>query len=321
MYSNQIISSALALLASTIPSVHADGYSATCAYFVQYTGGYLVTERVDPLLSLGVASNHVHSITGGNGFNAETTFADTQSSTCTTAQVTQDKGNYWMPVLYFNNGGKFYKVPEANNRKIYYKFGNNDCSYDQERSEFPQGFRMMSGSATQREYNETMMGTAGNQMTWQCHDGSTNGPKGTGFPTGFQSCNDPYVPGLAASMRFPSCWNGNDFDVKNPLAHMAFPTNQDGMAGCPAPFNVKRFPEIFIEYYFDIRKFDNITKDYSDPNNPLWVLADGDPTGFSFHMDFVRLFPFVVVYFNLHRVTNQHLCRSTDGFQKFCSRP
>lgn len=288
MYSNQFLLSALAVLAATIPSVVGQ-YDATCAYFVQYTGGYLVTERVDPLLSPGVASNHVHSIAGGNGFNAELTFADTQASTCTTAEVTQDKSNYWMPVLYFNNGGKFYKVPEANNRKIYYKFGNTDCSYDQQRSEFPQGFRMISGSAVQRVANTTLTGSAGNQLSWQCHDGSANYPTGVdgAFPTGFQSCNAPDVPGLAASMRLPSCWNGNDFDLNDPLAHMAFPTNQDGMAGCPGPFNVSRFPEIFIEFYYDISKFDNITKDYSDPDNPPWVLADGDPFGYSMHLDFV----------------------------------
>ena len=284
MQSNRFFCFALALLASAIPSV-AGQYNPNCAYFVQYTGGYLVTERVDPLLSPGVASNHVHSITGGNGFKANMTFADTQASTCTTAEVTQDKTNYWMPVLYFNNNGKFYKVPEANNRKIYYKYGNGDCSADTSRSEFPQGFRMMTGSATQRELNQTMMGVAGNQLEWKCHDGASN-PTATGFPTGFQSCNDQYVKGLAASMRFPSCWNGNDFDIDNPLAHMAFPTNADGMAGCPAPFNKARFPEIFIEYYFDISSFDHITKDYSNPNNPPWVLADGDPTGYSMHMDF-----------------------------------
>lgn len=283
MHSNQFFAT-LALVASTIPSVLGQ-YNPNCAYFVQYTGGYLVTERVDPLLSPGVASNHVHSITGGNGFKANMTFDDTQASTCTTAEVTQDKTNYWMPVLYFYNKGKYYKVPEANNRKIYYKYGNGDCSSDSSRSEFPPNFRMIIGSATQREKNDTMMGTAGNQMQWQCHDGASN-PSATGFPTGFQSCNAQYVGGLAASMRFPSCWDGNDFDITNPLAHMAFPTNADGLAGCEAPHNKARFPEIFIEYYFDISSFDHITKDYSDPNNPPWVLADGDPTGYSMHMDF-----------------------------------
>lgn len=111
-------------------------------------------------------------------------------------------------------------------------------------------------------------------MQWQCHDGSSN-PHATGLPTGFQTCSANYMGGLAASMRFPSCWNGKDFDIKAPLAHMAFPTNANGMAGCPTPFNQARFPEIFVEYYFDISSFDHITKDYTDPNNPPWVLANG----------------------------------------------
>lgn len=59
-----------------------------------------------------------------------------------------------MPVLYFHNAGKFYKVPEANSRKIYYKYGNSDCSPDTSLSEFPQGFRMMTGNAKQREAND-----------------------------------------------------------------------------------------------------------------------------------------------------------------------
>ncbi len=92
MYPSQILSWALALLASTLASV-AGQYNPICAYFVQYTGGYLTTERVDPLLSPGVASNHVHSIAGGNGFEANMTFADTQAATCTTAEVSQDKSN------------------------------------------------------------------------------------------------------------------------------------------------------------------------------------------------------------------------------------
>ena len=285
MPSNHIFTSALALLASLTAPALAQ-YSADCHYFVMYTGGSLVLERVDPLLSPGVASNHVHSITGGNGFNANLDFAGTQASTCTTMPVTQDKSNYWMPTLYFHNNGEFTRVPEAYNRKIYYKYGSSSCGFD-DRTAFPPGFQMMTGSATQRVEDDTMMGVGGSQLKWMCHDGASN-PNAVGFPTGFQSCNDPDVPGLAASMRFPSCWNGQNFSATDPMAHMAYPTNADGMAGCPAPHNVARFPEIFIEYYFDISQFDNITKDYSDPNNPPWVLSDGDPTGYSMHMDFVR---------------------------------
>ena len=287
MYPYSLAAPAVALLASVVtPAI--GQYNPTCAFFVQYTGGSLALQRVDPLLSPGVASNHLHSITGADGFKANMNFQDTQGATCTTAAVSQDKSNYWMPALFFHNNGQFTRVPEAYNRKIYYKYGNSKCAYD-DRSEFPQNFRMMTGSATQRVENDTMMGSAGSQMQWSCHDGSSKPPTATGFPTGFQSCNDKNVPGLAASMRFPSCWNGQDFDQNNPLAHMAFPTNADGIAGCPAPHNVKRFPEIFIEYYLDTKQFDNINKNYNDPNNPPWVLADGDPTGYSFHMDFVRI--------------------------------
>ena len=88
-------------------------------------------------------------------------------------------------------------------------------------------------------------------------------------------------------MRFPSCWNGDNFTATDPLGHMAFPTNADGLAGCPAPHNKVHFPKIFIEYHLDTSQFEDIVKDYSDPNNPPWVLADGDPIGYSFYMDFI----------------------------------
>jgi hypothetical protein len=275
--SNHFLTAALGVLASL--TTHVEG-QAGYHYFIIGSGGALAIERVDPLLSPGVASNHVHSITGGNGFKATMNFADTQSSTCTTMPVKIDKSNYWMPALYFQHNGQYTRVPEAYNRKIYYKSGGHDGSFDN-RTAFPDGFRMITGSAKQRVYDDTLMGTGGNQLEWMCH-----GPdiRSSGFPTGFQNCNGG---GLAAAMRFPSCWNGQDFNAQDPLAHMAFPTNVDGMAGCQAPHNVARFPEIFIEYWLDVSQFDAIQKDYNDPNNPPWVLADGDPTGYSFHMDFV----------------------------------
>ena len=312
MHSHPLFPTALALLASMIAPSAAQ-YNPNCHYFVLGSGGSVAIERVDPLLSPGVASNHVHSITGGNGFKATMEYEDTQSSTCTTMPVKQDKSNYWMPALFFQHDGQFTRVPEAYNRRIYYKSGRGDCGFD-DRTAFPPGFRMMTGSATQREYNETMMGTAGNQMQWFCH-----GPdiQSTGFPKGFQNCNSG---GLAGSMRFPSCWNGDNFTATDPLGHMAFPTNADGLAGCPAPHNKVRFPEIFIEYYLDTSQFDDIVKDYSDPNNPPWVLADGDPTGYSFHMDFVST---LWASASSRKVCMQLLIlnRSMDGKRECYKRP
>ncbi len=90
-------------------------------------------------------------------------------------------------------------------------------------------------------------------------------------------------------MRFPSCWNGQDFDPANPLAHMSYPGTQAGTAGCPQGFQKARFPEVMVEYWLDISQFDG---QYGSDEVP-WVLANGDPTGYGFHMDFVRLIFFM----------------------------
>jgi hypothetical protein len=48
-------------------------------------------------------SGHVHSIAGGSNFDKYMTYGTTQASTCTTAPVTVDKSNYWIPQLYYYN--------------------------------------------------------------------------------------------------------------------------------------------------------------------------------------------------------------------------
>ena len=278
MLTNNFKSHSFGLLAALVaPAVAQNG-----AYFIIGAGMPVALERGDPLLSPGVPSNHVHSVVGGNAFTLQMDFATTQTSTCSTVGPIPDKSNYWMPALYFQdkNAGTFTRVPEKPDHQIYYKYGNNDDTADMTRSEFPQGFRMITGNAKLRA-DDGSHGTAGSQMMWMCHDGASN-PQGIGFPSGFTNC-DNY--GFAASMRFPSCWNGVDFNADDPLAHMAFPTNQDGIAGCPAGHNYQRFPEIFIEYYLDTTTFNG---KYSADEIP-WVLAQGDPTGYGFHMDFVRL--------------------------------
>lgn len=280
MRANTFTSSTLGLLASLAAPIAAqDG-----PYFTIGSGMPVVLERLDPLLSAGKVSNHVHSVVGGNGFRPFMNFAQTQKSTCSTLPLIPDNSNYWMPALYYKSphNGSFIRVPEQPYHKIYYKFGTHDSKHDLEQSEFPQEFRMITGNAMLRS-DDGSMGSAGNQLNWKCHQPNYVTPQGTGFPTGFTSCNGG---GLAATMRFPSCWNGQPFDPSKPQAHMAFPVNQDGLAGCQAPYNVKRFPEIMIEYWLNTKSFDG---DYGPNDNP-WVLAQGDNTGFGFHMDFVSCF-------------------------------
>ncbi|KAL8897649.1 MAG: hypothetical protein Q9207_007106 [Kuettlingeria erythrocarpa] len=277
MLSNTLNVQALAFLAAlATPALAQHG-----AYFTMGSPA-LVIDSLDPLLQPGGQSPHVHSVTGGSAFAPTMDFALTQTSKCTTFGVTVDKSNYWMPAVYFRKNGKFTLVPEASPKhKVYYKYGKGNNTPDLERSEFPQGFRMMAGDSNLRS-DDGSMGSPGNQLNWRCH--SREGQTATGFPKGFTSCNGGYIGGLAATMRFPSCWNGQDFNKDAPMAHMSYPTNQDGMAGCPEGFKKARFPEIMIEYWLDVSQFDG---QYSADEVP-WVLSNGDPTGYGFHMDFLN---------------------------------
>ena len=78
-----------------------------------YGKGALVEGRMDPIVSPGKPSSHVHTIQGGNAF-AET-LSDTAliASTCTSSLIKNDKSAYWTPKMYFQDpvNGTFEDVP------------------------------------------------------------------------------------------------------------------------------------------------------------------------------------------------------------------
>ena len=265
------------LSALTVPVTAQQG-----AYFVLEGGGMpLVIERLDPILSPGQVSNHVHSIVGANSFQSTMDFAQTQTATCSTVSPKADKSVYWMPNLYFHdpNNGSFIRVPEQPYHKIYYKYGQGDNTYDTDITEFPQEFRMIAGNMLLRSENATAMGPYGTELGWSCHGGDGYPDvDAVGFPTSFTACPN----GFAAAITMPSCWNGQPFDISNPSAHMAYPI-ADGLSGCPATHNVQRFPQIFVEYWLNIDTFNGLY----GPNDSPFVLSMGDPTGYGFHVDFV----------------------------------
>ncbi|MCJ1481549.1 hypothetical protein MMC06_001708 [Schaereria dolodes] len=254
-------------------------------YFILEGGNApLVIERLDPIVSPGATSGHVHSIVGGNGFQSSMNFAQAQTSTCSTMSPKADKSNYWMPNVYFQDpsNGSFIRVPELPYHKIYYKYGTTANTVDKDIVEFPQEFRMIGGSYLARSENATAMGPYGSQLGWVCHGDPTNNYKSysaVGFPTGFTSCPG----GLAAALTLPSCWNGQPFNIASPSAHMAYPV-ADGLSGCPAPHNVARFPQIFVEYWLQVDTFNGL---YSANHQPF-VLSSGDPTGYGYHIDFLN---------------------------------
>ena len=71
-------------------------------HFIQ--GSEIVMGRMDPIVSPGVASGHVHAVQGGGGFALDMTNQQAVSnSSCTSAYLKADKSNYWTPALYFQD--------------------------------------------------------------------------------------------------------------------------------------------------------------------------------------------------------------------------
>jgi hypothetical protein len=61
----------------------------------------LTIQRSDPIVSPGVASGHIHIITGGTAFQRTMGPNTATNAKATTCDKTLDKSNYWIPQLYY----------------------------------------------------------------------------------------------------------------------------------------------------------------------------------------------------------------------------
>lgn len=106
----------------------------------------LVTTRLDPIVNPGVVSGHVHSIAGGSNFDKTMDFASARRSKCTTAPVSVDMSNYWIPQLYYYNpvDQSYQMITVAYVNTYYLPRGNGKISA------FPDGLRMIAGNPSRR---------------------------------------------------------------------------------------------------------------------------------------------------------------------------
>jgi hypothetical protein len=87
------------------------------------------------------------------------------------------------------------------------------------------------------------------------------------------NCTD----GVRFELMFPSCWNGKDVDSPNHKDHMAYPDLV--MTGtCPPGFET-RLVSLFYETIWDTYAFKG--------QDGQFMLANGDPTGYGYHGDFI----------------------------------
>ncbi|KIS66428.1 uncharacterized protein UMAG_10221 [Mycosarcoma maydis] len=225
--------------------------------------------RVDPIVTPGGVSSHVHSLVGANGVSADTTTAESleAASTCTTAGLHADMSSYWAPSLYsINPDGTF--TP----RQLYYVNTYYLMRGNVEIKAFP---RRTSTAGGQCNAQRTRTYEASRQYGIVCLPSTT--------PTAARNqrrfLHELVPQGLRLQVTFPSCWNGKDL-VSADHSHVVYPLGDDADQGaCPASHSV-RLPTLFYEFVWDVTGITNT-------NNSELVLSNGDSMGYSFHADFI----------------------------------
>jgi hypothetical protein len=259
--------------------------------------GIIQTGRIDPILSFGQVSSHVHKLSGPSNINPSSTYYTNQNSSCTSCEVQADKSGYWTPQLYYqHSNGSFEEVPNSGMVVYYLGRGDNRTNIQP----FPPGFRMLSGDAGARSYDNSTLtfggsagvtyvnGTVGNGTltggTW-VNGTSAIGPQYTGRPVSDRvsfNCLDvsplPETPnmnrtncanGLRAQIQFQSCWDGvNLYLPAN--AHVAYMSQIDNGV-CPPAYPIQ-LVHLFFEVLYGVN---NINLDGGQ-----FVFAQGDTTGF-----------------------------------------
>lgn len=180
--------------------------------FYSWSGlpGMISYGRLDPIISPGQVSSHVHQISGANAMQATYDY-DTlrQQSTCTSVVVQDDLSNYWTPALYHYDGASNFTLMLAR-FSIYYEFNTfsydaNNASGSDTRVAFPEGLVMLAGDMYQRKINASdPKSTAG---VYQCQRSSGDSPYSHDIRD-FQKSGKNCDASLRATIDFPSCWDG-----------------------------------------------------------------------------------------------------------------
>lgn len=140
---------------------------------------------------------------------------------------------------------------------------------------FPPGFRMVSGDAAVRSYDNTTLTyenyrPVADRVSWAC---LTTTPQAETH--GMPLKPDCYA-GLRAQLHFQSCWNGVDL-YKSDNSHVAYMSQMDN-GDCP-PTHPVQFLHIFLETSYMVNAI-------AQETGGRFVLSTGDTTGYSFHGDF-----------------------------------
>ncbi|KAF7594043.1 hypothetical protein BBP40_010321 [Aspergillus hancockii] len=246
--------------------------------------------RLDPLMDPGRASYHVHSIHGPDSFSLVADMDSLRDSSCTSCAVTQDRSAYWHPALYFQHeNGDTEIVNQVGGMLAYYLlYGDNVTA-------FPENFRMLAGDTYKRDFKWPVPDPPKSEWTGEQASQAALRQKAIGFNClNYAKAAEPslgrhFLPnktyldehctdGVRFEIMFPSCWNGKDADSDDHQSHVVYPSAvMDGT--CPEGFET-RVVSLFFETIWDTYAF----KD----KQGKFVIANGDPTGYGYHADFIH---------------------------------
>ncbi|KAJ5688885.1 hypothetical protein N7462_003277, partial [Penicillium macrosclerotiorum] len=245
--------------------------------------------RLDPIVDPGEISSHVHAIHGGGNFGMSADMDTLLESSCTSCAVTQDLSAYWTPALYFmHTNGSAELVEQVGGMLAYYLL------YGENITAFPNNFRMLAGDPFQRNFtwpvpDPPKSSWSGAQVSQKALRQKALGFNCLNYAAAAEaSLYRHYMPnktyldehctdGLRLELMFPSCWNGKDVDSDDHKSHVAYPDLV--MTGtCPEGYETQ-LVSLFYETIWNTYAFKDV--------DGYFALANGDPTGYGYHGDFM----------------------------------
>ncbi|KIX09062.1 uncharacterized protein Z518_00140 [Rhinocladiella mackenziei CBS 650.93] len=295
----------------------------TEAFFRHLCFGELGNGRVDPIMSPGRPSQHLHVSFGASSFGFNPTIDDLLGSKCTSCSILQDHSVYWAPRMYFQHAnGTFEMVPTSGGMTVYYF--TEGPGNGVEVAAFPQNFRMIAGNSNKRAFygpmpdppiaewldsDRTQQSLMEKATGFNCLHYNTSPNEGAREHHGLRDkafIDANCYNGIRGELMFPSCWNGKDLDSDNHTTHVAYPYEVQ-YGDCPEGFPV-RLPVLFYETIYQTPLFKGIDGEF--------VFSNGDPTGFGYHGDFMCAWEDGV----LQSAINNTACTSpaSQGVQEAC---
>ena len=256
--------------------------------------GVVGVGRMDPIVSPGKISAHVHTFKGASGLTQNVTADQLLASNCSSCEIKQDKSAYWTPQLYFHDStnNSFELVEETGGALVYYKMvpATTSNGFTQPKP-IPNGMRMLSGNPFRRNFtlqvpdppmpwygkDATQAALAQKAIGFNCMNYDKGRREGKDEPTLFRhgmpdkayldaNCPD----GLRFEVLFPICWNGRDLSPEDLTSHLAYSSASANGGSCPPGFDTV-INQILFETIYPVGN-------YKDRQGNF-VLSNGDPTG------------------------------------------